>query len=263
MGRALQVVTGSVVNPGAAITALTPAPGDSFAVKAYDSPGRADILELWTSNATGGVLRLRSNRLHDNVQGIRLQVPAGNTAEYFPRTLKQRVYSGDPLTLEMSGGGAETDVLSYLIRYTNLDGSDAVYASWAEIQDRIVDYAGVESTLTSGGTAGQYGGTRTLNQDFQNLKADEKYALLGYTCKSNVATVIVQGPDTGNLNIGGPGSTNTDITSDWFVRLSQFQGEPLIPVIKANNAGATTVALASADTATAHAVSWIFARLTA
>lgn len=261
MGAALQIVTGSVTNPGAAITALTPAPGDSFQVKAFDQPGHASLIELWTSAATAGILRIRSNRLHDVNQGIRLQVPAGNQLEYFPRSIRQRLYSADQLIVEMSGGAAEVDVLSYLLYYSNLDGANVSFASWPEIQDQIVDFAGVESTLTSGATAGQYGGSRTLNQDFQNLKADQRYALLGYTCRSAFATLAINGPDTGNLNIGGPGSTNTDVTSDWFVRLSQFQGVPLIPVFKSNNAGATTVQLASADTATAHPVSLLFARL--
>ena len=261
MGKCLQVITGFATNPGAANTALTVATGDSLTLDSFDASAPAYLVSEWCENATGGVIRTKSPRFHDNTQGIRLQVPPGDDLWEFRPRVPQRLYSGDTLTVDTTGGGAEVDVVSMLVYYTNVPGIDAPLASWAEIQDRIVNYVGLEVDLTSGATAGQYGGARTLQQDFTVLKADESYALLGYTCASKFATLGITGPDTGKVRVAGPGSIHTEDTADWFVGLSDAIGQPCIPVIKANNAGATTVDLVSTDTATAHHVSLILAEL--
>lgn len=261
MGIALQVVSGFATNPGAAPTALTPAVGDSFAVDVFDPSSRARFLAAWVENATGGVLRFRSPRLHDPAQGLRIRVPANDQVQAIGGPEYQPLYPGDQLIVESSGGGAEVDVVSYLVYYDNLPGISAPLQTWAQIQDRIVNVAGVEINLTSGATAGQYGGARTLNQDFQNLRAGESYALLGYTCASAFATLRITGPDTGKLGVGGPGSPNTWDTSDWFVKLSDKTGLPLIPVIQANNAGGTVVDMIDTATAINRPVTLLLAEL--
>lgn len=260
-GPALILTSGFATNPGATVTNATISTGDSAAIRAFDQPGDAFLIELWTFNASGGVIRLTSPRLHDNSQGIRFQSPAGAALQYLPRATRQRVFSVDTITYGISGGAAETDCFSALYYYTHLGGASQSLVTWPQIQDQIIDYCGVELDITSGATAGQYGGARTLNQDFQNLKADYNYAVVGYSCASSFNTLAIQGPDTSNYVLGGPGSTNLDVTGDWFVRLSQYQNAPMIPVIKANNQGATSVSIQSADTATAHHVSLHLARL--
>lgn len=263
MGIAAQVVSGRVTNPGATITALTPDAGDSFTVPTFDQSARASIVRLWTENAAGGVLRIRSPRLHDVAQGIRLQIPAADQVQLIGGPEMQRLYPADPLIVESSGGAAEVDTLAYLMYYSDLPGIQAQLASWAEVQDRIANIVGVEVDLTSGGTAGDYGGSRALNQDFQNLKAGERYALLGYTCRTAFTTLGIRGPDTGNLRIGGPGSTNTWDTATWFIDVSNALGLPCIPIIQADNAGGTQVDLTDTATATARTVSLIFGELPA
>lgn len=261
MGAALQVITGRVTNPGATITALTPATGDSFTVPSITPGTKGRIIRAWTENAAGGIMRIRSPRLHDPAQGIRLRLPAANQVQLIGGPEAQPLYPVDPLTVEMSGGGAEVDALSYLCYYDDLPGIQYPGQSWAQIQDRILSIAGVEVNLTSGATAGDYGGARTLNQDFQNLKADESYALLGYTCASAFCTLGITGPDTGKTRVAGPGSTNSWDTSTWFVDLANSENLPLIPVIKANNAGATVVDMVDTTTAQNRPVTLIMAEL--
>lgn len=261
MGKCMQVVSGFATNPGAANTALTVAPGDSFSVDVFDPSAKAGIIAEWASNATGGVTRIKSPRFHDNLQGIRLQVPAGDDLYPFLPRVPQALYPGDTVSVDTTGGGAEVDAVSMLWYYDNVPGIDAPLQSWAQVQDRIVDYIGLEVDLTSGATAGNYGGARTLQQDFQVMKADVSYALLGYTALSKFCTLGITGPDTGKVRVGGPGSVQTEFTQDWFVRLGDLTGKPTIPVIQALNAGTTTVDLLSTDTATAHHVSLIFAEL--
>jgi hypothetical protein len=48
--------------------------------------------------------------------------------------------------------------------------------------------------------------------------------------------------------LGGPGTTNVNNTRNWFVDLSLAQNLPLIPIIQANNKGATSVYVQDAAT---------------
>lgn len=261
MGAAFEIVSGRVSDPGAALTALTPNTGDSFTVRSFPEASKAHLANIWSENASGGVLSIHSPRLHDDVQGIRLQVPAAQTVQELPLHAWQELFPNDPLNVSMSGGAAEEDLLSYLVYYDNLGGINQALAMWAEVRPRIVNLMGLEVDLASGATAGDYGGTRAMNADFPQLKAGLTYAVLGYTCASAFGTLGIKGTDTGNLRVGGPGSTRTDITAGWFINLSEKLGKPCIPLIQADNAPNTNLDLTASDTATAHHVSLVLAQL--
>src|SRR5947209_6961709 len=116
MGKALQVLSGRVTNPGATLTALTPDTGDSYTVRSFPfGTATAEILDAWVLGATAGVLRVRSPRLHDQAQGIRLRAQAAAPAPLMPFEANQLLYPQDPLTVELSGGGAEVDLASLLV----------------------------------------------------------------------------------------------------------------------------------------------------
>ncbi len=149
MGKALQVVTGRVTNPGAAITGLTADTGDSFAVRSFDMSSPAWLENVWAMAATAGVVRIRSPRLHDAAQGIRLRTLAANARPLLPEACDQRLYPQDVLIFEMSGGAAEVDMASMLLYYPDLPGVDAQLASWDEIAARIVNITTEEQTRTS------------------------------------------------------------------------------------------------------------------
>src|SRR5690348_12730636 len=114
MAVQLNVITGRVTNPGATLTALTADTGDSFTVKNFPAEDRGWIVAAWAQAATAGVLRIRSSQLHDVQQGIRLRTLAAPARNLLPYGLKQRVRPQDNLIFEGSGGGAETDVFSFL-----------------------------------------------------------------------------------------------------------------------------------------------------
>src|SRR5690348_5198952 len=107
MGRALEVIAGRVTNAGATITALTADTGNSFTVKNFNDPARAYLDGIWAQSATAGVIRVRSPKFHDFVQGIRYTDIAGVSRNLLPDGLEQLLYAQDVLTFEMSGGGAE------------------------------------------------------------------------------------------------------------------------------------------------------------
>ena len=260
MGKAFQIIGGRVTNAGATITALTANTGDSFTVRSFPMESYAWLENIWAQEATTGVVRVRSPRLHDAVQGIRLRVSASGRF-LLPRPAEQRLYAQDVLTFELSGGGAETDAAFIAVYYEDLPGVDARLATWDEIAPRIVNVAGVEQAITTGGTASDWGGSQAINADFDQFKRNVDYALLGYTSDIALGAIGVTGPDTGNLRVGGPGALNPEFSSEWFVHLSRLQGRGHIPIINGANCGATTFDVSHTATATAANVTLILAEL--
>lgn len=260
MPRMYQVLTGRVVNPGATVTALTANTGDSFTIRnsAPGSPVRME--QAWAQEGTPGVFRITSNLLHDAVQGIRLRV--GTTIRpLLPFASEELLQAQDALTPSLSGGAAETDVASFIVYYDDLAGASQSLASWEEVEPRVEHIVGVENNLTTGATAGQYGGALAFNANFDLLKKNRNYAILGYTCDVAVCTVGITGVATSNFRVGGPGSADPIITREWFIWLSQQTGRPHIPVINSADAPSYTVDAAAVQTATAVNVTWILALL--
>lgn len=261
MGAAIQVVTGRTTNPGATITELTANAGDSFTVKSTEGRGAVNLAQVWAEDKSGGVLRIRSPRLHDAAQGIRIRVPKELIKPLLPMQTEQLLYEQDTLIFELSGGGAETDLATMLLYYADLPGIAANLATWEQIAPRVAQYHGVECNLTSGATVGQYGGGQALSKDFNDLKRGKSYAILGYTTDTPFCTLGITGTDTGNLRVGGPGIADPWVTAGWFVDLSAMLGKPCIPVIQAANVEGVTVDLADSEAEKARNVTIMLAEL--
>jgi len=244
----LNVVTGRVTNPSTTITALTANTGDSFTVKAFDAGSKAYIVNAWCQSATAGVLRIRSPRLHDNVQGIRLGTPAAKPEDLLPTDWLDYLASVDTLTVEASGGASETDVFSYQIFYESLGSNAAKLISVQEYLSRYVHTMGQTVQLTSSATAGQYGGTTALNATADNWQVGYDYALLGAWSDTAGCTIGISGPDTGQVRIGIPMSTDPIVNREYFVRMSLQTGKSLIPVISSQNRQTTNVDVATTST---------------
>lgn len=239
MPLAIEIIGGRATNPGATVTALTANTGSSFTVRSFPQTAKAYLQEMWSHSASPGIFRIRSPRMHDNAQGLRLQV--GDTAPrlLLPGPAQQAVYSSDTLTVEATGGGAETDSFYYAVYYEDLPGVAARLAMWPEIASRIVDVAGIEVDTTTSATAGDWSGGTAINASFDTFKADTDYAVLGYTTNVAVGAIAVSGSDTGNLKIGGPGPLDAIETRGFFVDQSVSGGTPWIPIINSNNRGST------------------------
>lgn len=261
MGAALQILSGRATNPGAVITAVTMNTGDTNTVRSFPFGSKAYIEQAWAMGATAGLIRIRSPRLHDVSQGIRLRYTASNPAPLLPEYARQDLYPQDQLTLELTGGAAEVDVMAALVYYDDLPGISSQLASWDQISPRVVNLAGVECNITTGGTAGQYGGSQALNANFDTLKRNVQYAVLGYEVDAACGVVGLTGPDLGNLRVGGPGSTRSEMTSGWFCDLSAREGKPTIPVLNSANVANTTVDIATPATGATVNVTFVLAEL--
>ncbi len=257
MGTALDTVVGTATAPGATLTAVTVAAGDSLAVKNTNPGVGIWLIEMIGSNNVAGVLRLHSPRMHDNVQGIRTQVIAATPLPLLSHLPLQRLFPQDTLIEEISGSGVagniETGVL--MIYYEDLPGIAARFMSPDDLQRRAVNILTVEVDVAPG-VGGGYTGSSALNKNFDLLIANTDYAVIGATFSATVGVATIKGPDTGNLRQAIPGlSTMPQLTKDWFWRLSTWSRLPLIPIINSANKAATFIEGVATQAGTAFNVS--------
>lgn len=236
-GMGLELVVGFVTAPSTTFTAWTMASGSSLTIRNAKEGSKVKLLQAWADNQGAGNLRIRSPRLHDNVQGIRAVVTVSDVRPLYPFGEAQPLIPQDTLIAEQTGSATAGDIETgaFLAWYEDLPGIEARLATWEQIKDRIRNIFTSENTLALG-TAGGFSGEEAFNAEFDLTKANQDYALLGYLCSAECAAVRWRGADTGNLGVGGPGYDGPGyLTEDWFKRLSETYGIPTIPVFNAAN----------------------------
>jgi hypothetical protein len=246
-GVGMEVISGAVTAPGATFTPWTVVPGNSLTIRSAPVDSKIWLISAWGFNQVAGVLRVRSPRLHDNVQGIRMRVPAANSDTLYPDTgedgFNQFLISQDNLTVEHTGSavGGQIESGSLLVYYENLPAINGRYVT-ADVLDKSgINIMGQEISITTGATVA-YTGQVTITQGgtIDNFKPNTDYALLGVMVDTRVATIRIQGVDIGNLGIGIPGEpTQRHIYQNWFQRLGRATGKACIPVF--NSAGRSSI----------------------
>lgn len=242
MPRGIEVIAGQFTAPGAVFNPLTMNAGNSLTVRNAALNADIRLFQMWAKHQAAGVLRVRSPKLHDNVQGIRVRNPAALAIQMLPWDTFQKLVAQDQLIAEITGSavGGQFEQGAMLIYYSDLPGQAARLTTVDDIQKRGVNIFTQESTITPG-AAGGYSGAQSINANFDLMKANTDYALLGYRVDTRCTVVRWTGIDTGNLGVGGPGEPNiSDITENWFTWLSRWQNLPLIPVFNSANKGGIT-----------------------
>lgn len=237
MGRALEVLTGIATAPSTTFTALTAASGNTFTVRNFPFEGDARLLQAWVDSQADGELRVRSPRMHDQVQGLRLGHITSIVQPLMPWGFSQPLFPQDGLTVELTGSGTGGDIETacLLVYYEDLPGIDAMLMHPAEVLGRVQHVLSVENTLALG-TSGGYSGEEAIDAEFDLLKANTLYAILGGYVEDECAVIRYRGPDFGNLGVGFPGiDADPQHTTDWFVKLSRHYDLPLIPVFNSAN----------------------------
>lgn len=259
---ALEVIDTFVTNPGTTtLVATAPYSGDTASIRNFPS-GSAWLLDDWSAGAALNAHRIRSPRLHDNVQGLRFRnAAAGPPRGELTDWSKQVLYAQDALIFEMNGGAAETDGMSALVYYETLPGVDARLTTFEAISARIENYFVQEVAGTGGVAVGSRQASVALNATFDLMQANTDYVLLGYEVDAVGQSIGVRGPDTGNLRVGGPMTTEKIETRDWFQRLSAFHGFGCCPIINAANKAGTFVDSAQVVAGVAYNLSLIMAQL--
>ena len=264
MGAAMEVIGGLATAPGATATALTMFAGNSNTVRQHENAKVTRLLTAWADVQAAGQLRIRSPKLHDAVQGIRLDTTIGDVSPLLPIGPAQRMWPNDPLTLDIVGSATAGDIESaaLLLYYEDLPGVAARFIAPEEVNRRVQNIFTVENTLATG-TAGGYSGEEALNAEFDLGQASVDYALLGYMVDVECLLVGWRGAETGNLRVAGPGNeTLRHVTSEWFLRLSRMLAIPLVPVFNYTNRAGILVDAAQDENGADVTVTSIFAQLT-
>jgi hypothetical protein len=263
MGKALECICGFVTAPGTTQTNLTMATGNSLTIRNAPITSNPLLLAAWVNAFGVGVLRIKSPRLHDNVQGVRLNTLAALPLPLWPLSLAQKLVPQDTLTEDLSGSatGGKIETAFNLIYYPDCPGVAARLASPADVFARMANIVGVEIDCNPG-AGGGWTGARALNYSYDVLKANTDYALLGYIPSVNCGAVRFTGVDTGNVGVAGPGSvTAPQLTTRWFVELSDRFGLPLIPILNSANRAGISVDVSQDQAATAVNVTAILAEI--
>ena len=263
MGAALELIAGGATAPGATQTALTLGAGSSRTVRNAPFDSDVRLLQAWADVQAAGVLRIRSPRLGDNVQGLRFATTISEPKPLLPMGVSQRLYPQDELTIDLSGSAVAGDIenAALLVYYADLPGVTGRFIGVDEVMGRMVNMHTVENTLATG-VAGGFSGEEAVTAEFDLFKANTDYALVGYHVSVECCAVRWRGVDTGNLGVGGPGDElGRDYTADWFVDLSRKSGLPCIPVFNSANMDAVLIDAVQDENGADPVVTSIFAEL--
>lgn len=264
MPRGIELVGAFVDNAAAAgAQAMAALAGQSLQVRAANGQTAVTLEGLITSFTDAGELRVRSPRMHDDVNAIRIAAPAALTEIAALEGFAQPLFSQDLLTVEAFFDAAATaghfSVAGLLVDYDDLPGISGNYRTWAEVQPNIVDYLTVPVDPTSG--QGAWGAGVAINSQVDVFKANTLYALLGVHAQSGRGLWSIMGTDVGNLQVGGAYGVNPIDERAWFKKLSDITGKGCIPVFNSQNKGATLVQTTSDAAAGSAFLSLIFAQL--
>lgn len=246
MPQGLQVVNWfSTGLMGGAFEALTVGTGDSATFFNVPQGSAAYLGEIWAvDDASPCEISLTASRFHDQVFGIRAQVVDGSTTApvnrpqlVSPAGLDQPIFPSDVLTVQANGVAADNVNVSIVMYYPDIPGISARLISADAVKSRLKNLVGIGATVTPG--AGDWGASVALNAADNRLHANADYAVVGFTSTTPMASIAIQGVDTGNLRVGGSLVGDPAHDSYLFYDLARQYQQALIPVINSNNAGAT------------------------
>lgn len=231
--RHIELVTAAATAALTTGTACAALGGDTLTIK---NGKEIDILACWQTNQTAGFGQLIFPTAHETTRGYRANVPVGVNPALLAFGSRMRVEAQEVLAPLIAATAVAGDVenVSYLLRYNDSPGMSARLITPGEVMKRVEKWTTIENSLAS--TAGpSYGTPETFIADSDLLKANRDYAIVGMTARTAVHAVYAQTPDSGNVRFGCPGMLRQEITSQWFMLLSNIHGEPLVPVF--NSAG--------------------------
>lgn len=258
MGQLLVCDAGAVSDPSTSITAVTPGQGSTFTIRGTSVSTTQQLVGLARGGVTKGIVRLRSPYLSDNVQGIRFAAAAGIQDDLLCDYATQQLIAQDTLTVEVTGGGSEYDGALLSQYYDNLAGAQPTLKMPGDLSGQAAFVTTWEINAAAPSNPGDWANTIITNL-YDVSKANSYYGVLGYVVDTPVLGIALNGADTSNFNIGGPGVTEPYRTKNYFADLSMRLGKPCIPVFNTANKGNTNIAVVDVAASTTVNVTLIVA----
>lgn len=244
MGQALVTDVGvATIGAGPVITAATAGLGSTFTVRNFPLTSTAELTDMWFKGGHAGMIRVRSPKFTDNVQGIRANVATGLNAFLLDPDAGQELTAQDTLTVELNGTAADVDFAAIQTYYDNLSGAQPVLQMPANIYGSMLYEASWVVAITTSATAGAVNST-VITTTYDVSRANSWYACLGYITDTSIGAVGITGADLSNLNIMGPGDIVPFHTRRYFTDLSLKLGKPCIPCFNSANKGNTNIVAA-------------------
>jgi hypothetical protein len=204
------------------------------------------------------MIRVRSPKFADNVQGIRANVATGLNGWLLDREAGQFLIPQDTLTVELNGTAADVNGAALQSYYDDLSGAAPVLKMPGDILGQMEYEDTWVVGITTSATAGAINGT-AITATYDVSQANRWYAVLGYITDTSILACGISGADLSNLNIMGPGDITPYRTRNYFAELSKSIGKPCIPCFNTANKGNTTVVAADNAASTTANVTLIVA----
>ena|SRR5579872_1996699 len=247
MGRALVTDVGvATIGSGPVITAATAGVGSTFTVRNFPFASKAHLIDYWFQADHAGMIRVRSPKFADNVQGIRVNTDGVIHGGLLPPASPQFLIPQDNLTVELNGTAADVNLAALQSYYDDLSGASPVLKMPGDISGAMEWLDTWVVAVTTSGTAGTILAT-AITTTYDVSQANRWYAVLGYVVDAEVGAVGITGADLSNLNIMGPGHTFEPRTRNYFADRSLEIGKPCIPCFNTANKGNTSVVTANDD----------------
>lgn len=262
MGLAIDSVLVDVNNPGATFTAATVVAGnaDSLTIRNFPSQNSAKIVDVIRRHATSGGTRIISPLMHDNVTGMTWYSSENPSILAMPDYFGQPVQPGDTLSVQVTGSTTAHCSVTLVLHYDNLTGASANLWSLGDFQNAIKSIKPMTVAVTASGTAGLWSDTLITATEGQ-LHASSYYAVLGYATDTALGSIGFKSQATSNLRIVGPGSTNVEDTSDYFVQKGLAWGIPYVPVFSGQDRAACYVSVSDNAASTTANITLVLAEL--
>jgi len=267
MPQGLQVVNFFKQNiTGGAFEALAPGTGDSATFFNVSQGSVAYLAEIWgCDGASACELSLTASRFHDQVFGIRGEIPSGAATSPVKRSfcmspigIDQPIFPSDVLTVNVNGTAADNVNATIVVYYADIPGIAARLATYDFVRGHAGNLVGINVSITPG--AGNWGTSVALNASDNRLHANKDYAVLGFTSNLALSAISISGIDTGNLRTGFPLVGEPDHDAYGFLEFAQAYNAALIPIVNSNNAGSLNLQAAHVS-ATATKVDVLLAEL--
>ena len=260
---ALDLVSASATAAAAGGSAMAAVAGDVLTVRNCPIEQKPMMLTCWVKSQTSGFFQFIHPSGHDQVRDLRFRDVAAAVLPLMPLGWPEPLEPQELLTLTISGAATAGDIelAHHLMYYPSLPGIEGRYIDSAQLDSRVIELVTVEDTTTAT-AGGAYSGQRALNAASDLLYANTDYAILGANIGVTCGALCIAGSDLGNLRVGIPGmSGRPDITSNWFVNLSDQFGLPLIPVINSANKAAVLITNVQDENTAAVPFALLLARL--